>query len=543
MNCNKLLYLLLILISFSSLQLWAEDEAQFRVPEPEEIEEALASGLIEYHDYLALLETVRKSRLTKADTLFLQSFPNLQIGYSSGIENVTPLADEAPSIANVDSDTAFHIQGNILSRNYGRLKGNGEFQRLGRVDVHSEMLSIYGEFEKSYNGNQRWLNRSVSFTSDLQSNTPLIIQLGSYRSKFGMGLVYGYHGQFFTKDVDRDDTEKLLFPNYGGGNGILIDAGRKQLLIDLERNARSAKLFTGISIPFTIHKHNVALSAGYGRLQNRIEDLSDDAVYFSVFSNICLRTPLIVEIAVSRWQKRFKTAASAQFSWKNYPTNLAVDFWRYENEYPAFFSGGMSSRRSETLEIKALDLSYQNRRAGETGVRIRSTHRINDRFLFTVLSGYYDRTSGMNRLEGKCGLEYTIGKQYSVILSGYLRRDDIKLGERVKQRLQGEIKRKSESLQSRLVFGYQYDKYYNRNDFILFIENRLVKSFGKLYVMCKLDKIKLDDLKNNYMYLSVSHETEVTDRFSTMVKYSRRYSRTTSDSDSNIARLDITWSF
>ena len=70
------------------------------VPEPEEILEAYVNGLIEYPDYITLLEISRGIRRTPADTLDYVQFPDLLIGLTANpylIERDEPVPPDSGS--------------------------------------------------------------------------------------------------------------------------------------------------------------------------------------------------------------------------------------------------------------------------------------------------------------------------------------------------------------------------------------------------------------------------------------------------------------
>ncbi len=515
------------------------------VPDPEEISEAFENGFIDYEDYRALLEISSEGCPSREDSLFLLQFPDLltgftvnpQLGIDGGASGSSPPGKPALSVS--------RAQG-FLIRHDQKLTEQTQFRRLGRLHATAGDCRLYGEWEHGYDGVVHVGRRYIQYGITHASDTAVRLTVGNFNDRFGLGLIYGYHGQLFSKaDVD-EGMERFLFPRYGGSNGlrVMIGSGKKaaKVVYDIDRNDTFAKHFVGGSVPIGIDAHTVMIAGGYGILRSRENHMVTEAGYFSV-SGAEETKPVTVkyELAAAGHHGAALSALAAEGRIRRAQGSLTLAGWRYDRDFPAWFSGGPSSRRSRTFSVDEIGLSWRDRYGGETGGTIRATQDIADRASFHTAIGYAWRSEDDNRAEGLVGFTYEVNDVYRAKLDCFWRRDSLYSEGQGQRRIQTELIRQQGAMRTRIVIGHRIDRKNNRNDFLLYAEQRITGRHGVLTITGKLDRFRLQDFKTEALYMTIGHQAGLSARVASVVKYSYRYRRGSSSSTYGQFRWDLVW--
>ncbi len=514
------------------------------LPEPEEIDEAFREGLIDYEQYQALLEISRLGRLDHTDSVYIADFHDLLIGFSPN-----PIYAPQTDSINFDSTAAEEapdqITASILYRQYQKLDVVDEKKRLLRVKSGNSRLRFYGEFETAYSGLKKWGRRNLTYTTS-SAEYEVDVGIGSFRDEFGMGLVYGYHGQLLEKEDSPDELEKILFPRYGGSNGLAVtatnDASQYRFVFDMDRNGEHVKRFLGLSgtLPYT--DQAVTISAAYGLLRNRSDDRTIDAVYMSLYDRITQRVGSFkYEVALALLEGNLFSAISSNLRRRSHKSTFQLSFWHYDGRFPSWFSGGPSSRRYRTIYEDAIELSYHDRFAGESGGIARSDLEISNNMRLLTLVGYSWRDVGDNRFEGRTGVTKFWRKRYSAGVDFYWRVDNVDFNQHTQKRLQIQLIRQSGFLSTRAVVGHRLDDQTRNDNLFVYIENRVKERYGELKLFFKLDRLEPGKLQNNYLYFSISHQTSLSHRLNSYIKYTYRYRRGQPEDNYGVLRWDFNY--
>ncbi len=518
--------------------------APFNIPDPEEVYEAYSDGFIDYEEYRALLEISRGRRFMRSDSLFLLQFPDLLTGFSSN-PLFTPVADTLISPQREEGIIPSRWNRQLLYRQYQKLTGEDERKRLFRFRSSRDRLTLYGEYETEYSGAHKWGRRYLEYSLTNQSGD-YSMTVGSYKDRFGLGLIYGYHGQLLDRPDESDDWERLLYPRYGGSNGVIMtvkrEVGEYKVIYDTDRNEAFGKDYLGFSVPLTGGNRSFQLSGGYGRLRNRANQSRLGATFLSMYgrSNIFL-SDADFELAIASFDKKMPVAGALYFRRKRRVVSVTVTGWHYDGDFPSWFSGGPSSRRYRTISPGDIGLSVRDRFAGETGGVVKTTTALSKKLSLHSALGYAWRGFDDNRVETRLGVKYRLNDIYRTKVDCYLRSDGLYSGDRSQRRIQYELVRDKGNLRSRIVFGHRFDRYGERDDYLVYFESRLINRLGRLRFLCKLDRLRFDRVKNNYVYVALSHETEISGGFSSYIKYSYRYRRGQPGNSYGMLRWDFSW--
>ncbi len=536
MKSRGLTITLVFICLISATAIWSIEEPLIsNIPEPEEIQEAFYSGLIEYQDYIRLLDIVSQSELSSQDSLFILPFSNLLSGLSTSL--TVPVDEGTIDSYSDTSPPKSTLTGKILLRSNIKMLQEVERKSTARMHMTAGDFSFSTDNEKSYSGNIRWKRRTLTYRSG-RERTASKITAGNYSARLGMGLIYGYHGRLLSHDCYYNDVNKFLYPPYGGGNGILIQNERLKAVVDIDKNDTFSALFTGGAARFK----NIQVSFGHSRITNRSLGKSVKS-YFVSFSGLFQeRSRTLFEAALAINRKRVSPALVIN-------SRVTIDAWKtetmmwyYDYTYPSYHSGGISSRRTRKKIIDEIDFSYDNRRSGEIGALMKSSRVLwNSVTLQTALTYSY-RDVDFNRVEVLIGVLKHISEDLKLGVKVFYRRDSLSVIEGVERKLQCELIHKTLFSRSRLVVRYRFDRRKEYSYYTVYMENRLEYVIGRLYIVCKLDKLQIENLKNDYLYSGLWYESRWSENLSSVIKYTYRYNRN-SAANYGTVRWDVAWQF
>lgn len=520
----------------------AED---LNIPEPEEIVEALQIGLIEYEDYLRLLEIVESGRIAPEDSLYLRGFSNL-INASTG--NPLLETDDDPDIAPETKIVGPPIyQQTLLVRQTHKLESDSDQRsRLHRLHAQAGDFAVGGQFEKDYSGRYSWGRRSLTYRAGKDSPTVATIGIGNFHGQFGSGLIYGYHGVMLSKDSDRASMEKFLYPRYGGTNGAVakLSQGHFQIngILDIDRNQEFAREFAGVSATHAPGFGSVGLTGAWGRVRNRVWGQSEDAGLASLTA-ILENGPMQIEWELAGAIKgKLKTMATAgKFQWKAHGVTLNAIGWHYDDNFPSWFSGGPSSRRYQSRRIDKIGLSYRDRFSGETGGVVRTSTRITRNMSVQTAAAYAWRAPDDNRSELRVALKRSLDNRTTIKAEAFAKYDNPQTSDGASRRIQVEVRRAFERVTARLGVGYRFDRNAVRNDWSLHSEGTIHFKAGKLRLLNKLDRLRLAALNNQQAYGAIAFESSLSKNISAVAKYTYRYRRADRAVTYETFRWDLLW--
>lgn len=522
----------------------AEEPEPIVVPDPEEIAEAFESGFLDYEDYRALLEISTEGCLSREDSLFLLQFPDLLTGYTTSPEFNQDDRSSGPSPPKPTVSVA-RAHG-VLFRHDQKLTSETESRQLGRIHAAQNGCRYYGEWQWDYDGVMHPGRRFVEYRFARAADTVAGLTVGSFNDRFGMGLIYGYHGQLFSKADVGDGMEGFLFPRYGGSNGLRLSVGpdKKALkfVYDIDRNEEYAKHFIGAAIPVSIRSQAITFSAAYGLLRSRENHASAEAAFISGAGEVRInKTAAKYELAAAVRDGTMTIASAGEGKIKKGGGAITIAAWRYGDGYPAWFTSGPSSRRSHASIVDEIGLSWSDRYGGETGGTVRVAQEMTDRASLHTTFGYAWRSQNDNRAEALLGVTGKIDDRYRVKLDCFWRADSLYSDEQGQRRIQMELVRQRGATRTRIVLGHRLDRQAGRDDFLLYAEQKMMGRYGAVTVTGKLDRFRPDDIRTQAVYVTVGHQAGISGRMGSVIKYSYRYRRGSSSGTYGQFRWDVIW--
>jgi hypothetical protein len=227
---------------------------------------------------------------------------------------------------------------------------------------------------REYTGRERVLSRALVYRAE---STQVVrrVTVGSFRERFGLGTVVGYRGKLLHYS-DLLDGESWLFPDWGGFNGVEVEAVRGRLsttvigsftrdtLHALATLGAQARVDVGPYAPIFIAAVNTLSNRATGRrisvyqgALNLTQERRDQRVALEVFSQIGERK---AAGAMVECERDFRSAG------------LLVSGWMYGRGFMDLSSGSRAAGLSMTQEIEAVDFTFSEKRAGQRGVLVKS---------------------------------------------------------------------------------------------------------------------------------------------------------------------------
>lgn len=517
----------------------------FRVPDPEEIFEAYREGFIDFEDYRELLEITRAEFLNASDSLFLLRFPDLLAGFSAhpvldGEE--ADMADEHASSAPMRPKWRHAA----LFRQYHRLDDESGNRRIYRLQEEYGEAAFYGEFEEAYSDRRTWYRRGIEYRVRSDAAHEYAVIVGNYRAQFALGLIYGHRGQLLAQADDPTRTESLLYPDYSGGNGVMVAADRPEgqylFVMDIDRNALFEKRYAGLSIPMRIGPLQIRLSGGWGKLANLFQGSSLTVSPMSIagmYENEII--DFMAEAATDARDRRHPTATAARLSWRHKRVYFRGEGWFYEDGYPTYFTGSLSSRRSRTIHVDEIDFSYGDRYRGERGIALGSTVRASSQTIVRTALMYAGRGFDDDRIEARLGIRRKVHRRFRLGADIYWRGDRLYSDDRTQRRIQFEIVATGGGLRNRLVVGRRLSTYGDYDDYLIVLESGARGRWGAASVSCKFDRLRPERWTNQYLYATAKYEVDIGNGIFSYVKYSHRYERDNPGGSYGTVRWDVRW--
>ncbi|MDZ4724467.1 MAG: hypothetical protein SGI97_11310 [candidate division Zixibacteria bacterium] len=235
-------------------------------PSEDELLEAFLSGEIDYEQYL-LIQEIQLFGVDSSHSYLLHQIPNLGLSqrYFQGRTTSREADQETGFVAPVVPGT-----GKLAYRYSEQLNENetGRYRFSGFVNL-SEHWQAKGQLYKEYSGVERVTFRSFEYHDTRSVHT---VKIGNFIEQFGLGSIIGYRGKLFQYS-DKLDDESILFPDFGGFNGLYIaalaDDVASEAMISYNRGAEHTLLTFGTIASRKINDLTTGLQFGLNHLADR----------------------------------------------------------------------------------------------------------------------------------------------------------------------------------------------------------------------------------------------------------------------------------
>lgn len=203
------------------------------LPSEDEAREAMENGEITFQQYLLLCEIILHG-IDSSSLYLLDEIPNLVYLRKSDSSLTDPLEQEQQAgfrtRTSVARSGSGRVRGRLGYRFYQRLEEDEQSWYRSFADlVVADRYRVRFRINREKSGRERVVSRSVSYVS--RSGPLRRLTLGSFTTRLGLGTLFGHAGKRldFSRAID---NESLLYPDYGGYNGLLIKTVSGQLAVE-----------------------------------------------------------------------------------------------------------------------------------------------------------------------------------------------------------------------------------------------------------------------------------------------------------------------
>ncbi|MEW6051998.1 MAG: hypothetical protein AB1644_13170 [Candidatus Zixiibacteriota bacterium] len=355
------------------------------LPSEDELYEALQLGDIDYDQYQTLYELYLQG-VESGDQYLLDEIPNLW-----HVLNLTRLsetrleADQSEPFVRPDSP----VPGRAVRTRYRFVQrlddSEGQSQRLTiRADANGRWRSDL-KLRRDIDGSEHMLSRCVRYRTE--TGTIREITLGNFVERYGLGSVIGYRGRLLKPSTGLDDVS-ILFPNYGGFNGISVRGQAGDIAISsmasIMRDSAHTLLSTGAMIRPAGWRLTPSLILGLNRLANRLTDKSITDLKFGMLTSYRSKRGVVnLEISGQAGARNGLGAMVLEGGHAVDKCNISYAVWRYAARYLDLTGGSKAGNLRHEVELDAVDLRFSDKRAGQTGLLMRTLLRSNERTEFS----------------------------------------------------------------------------------------------------------------------------------------------------------------
>ncbi len=524
----KISAILIVIVAGPAFLTVSPGEASDIYPSDAELYEAYRNGEIDYQTYLNLLE-IFENGVDSTELYLLEEIPNISYFQRTWPEIFSRVETEQkePFMAPVVKPKLRRISGYFKVHNTLKLEENGPGRSY--YYLKSKMPGGWStnlKLSRGYDGTYEWSRRSLSYR--IRRGTIRKIMFGNFNARFGLGLSVGYRGALLSKD-DSFANETILFPDYGGYNGIYIESGRRhdgvKVIGHFDKNSTHRFRMAAVDI---MKKYGGLRWEGIvlgGILENRATGREFRYYQLGTFLNYVYGDyEAAIEVAFPQYASSVVPAVIFESSYADYPIRLRLSGWHYADDYLNLTGGARSGSHSRQIEIDSLDFEYRDRRNNQRGILLRAESNLTRTVLHDISLSLYGNSRFEHFSRMVTGLEYNPDDVSTIRLEYGYKKNKLDEERLTDNEIRTEYRFKNHKFNWRSHIGYSEDKY-DRRYLSVFSGFRVKHSgIGEAEIWCNFDKINVTDGGIDYLYMYVREKLAVMEFFDMMVKYSYRYS-------------------
>jgi hypothetical protein len=515
-------------------------------PSEEEIFEAYLRGDIDYEEYLILRE-ILEGGIDSTEFYLLEEIPNINFFLKSYFKNYPDRQrEQAESYIDKKVSTKRKMTGFLKNSTSRKLEENGDLKNSFQLKsrINSEW-SCEVRGRKDYADRYEWTKRSLLFRS--RRGRIKRISVGNFTTRFGLGLTVGYRGRLLEKSTAETD-ETILFPVYGGFNGIYVEGGRRRdavkLLVHYDRDDLHELRAGAIGFLKKWSRFTWEATITGASLKNRSDGKKYNQYQLGNFIQFSgEEQTAALELTFSGDTARFSPALILETSINTDLLNIKFSGWHYGRNFISLLGGGRAGASYRTVVIDDVDFSFRDKRTDQSGLLFKSRLNFENDVGLDLSFSAWGRDKYNNSVRTLIGFDWPVSTKASCGIDfNYRRRrqpDDSssETGIRTIYRI------KDDNLFFRSYLGYRQDNK-GRNLISLFFRFRKTSAaFGVVELWFNMDKINLDSRQLDYLYGYIRESIILTGRLELAAKYSYRYSRSYSDREESkfILETKLTW--
>ncbi|HEX2896751.1 MAG TPA: hypothetical protein VHP63_01710, partial [candidate division Zixibacteria bacterium] len=355
--------------------LHSQELSTFVYPSEDELLEAFYSGEIDFIQLVTLQEIIRNG-IDSSNIFLLDEIPNLAYFFEIRGAEISELAVEQANPYFLEKVEPGPVRVNLSHYMTTELEeeGDSRYRTSGEISANQELKAAF-RLHREYSGVERFVYRKLEYRPKNGILKRLV--LGNYTTRLGLGTIIGYRGKLldFSNEID---GESILYPDYGGYNGIQAQMKNKGLegeavFSQVRDSAFAIKTFGG-SFGHKGKSFSPSVILAMTNLENRIQDKSiDDFKYglnlHSKYANGYNEFEISAQSGEENSFGTFVTEGGHLFD----QGKLDYALWIYSDQFLDLTAGSKAASIRTTSEIEEVDFSYSDKRSGQEGGLFKST--------------------------------------------------------------------------------------------------------------------------------------------------------------------------
>lgn len=502
----------------------AQELSTAEFPAEDEVFEALASGEIDYEQYIQLLEVLQDG-VDSTELHLLDLVPNLSF-FRDTVRSSLETEQGKPFLTSRSRSR----HGSARYGYYQRLEepGSSRYSLAMKTNL-SPQWGFSLKVRKDLSGRERFTGRTLKYGND--TGYVREVQLGTFTKRLGLGTVFGYRGKLFQCD-DHISGESFAYPDFGGFNGAMarLMFGHWEVipLTSVHRDPKY-RLFTGGGMLSTqIGNWTPGLLVAYNRLTRRGSEayLADYKAGLSL-SKAGRRNNLAVEYCVQTGFRDDFGTFVLEGTQKLGEATVHVAAWRYGDQYLNLSGGAKAASLQQTEHIGELDFSFSEKRTGQVGSLLKSAVSLRTNVKWSNSLLLATRNEDTTTVQWLSDMTYLPAPKWRLAFSFLEKRNErvsVRVGER---RVRAEIAYRADNLSMRSHIAHTY-KNQTLDYFSWLAEIRWdVSKDTRLQIWSNLSRFARNAV--DYWYLFLRTEHQLFDQLSVATKLMHRYDEDAAD--------------
>jgi hypothetical protein len=370
---GELLLTVSLILTTSSI---AQDLSSNVYPSEDELYQAFALGEIDFEQYLAMLEIIyygidSTNRFWYDDIQNLTYFRRIRDTIDRPLEYLQqePFT-EKPRARDIRGEVRYRLSSDLESedeRGY-RLSGTYEF---------GGGMRAFTKVHREFSGRERIVGRAIEYHS--QHGVLRELSLGNFATKYGLGTVVGYRGKLL-QYCDQLGRESAAFPDYGGFNGLQVDARFGAMRFDgvtsHTRDLQHRLVTSGGIVEGHFGNMTPGLIVAFSRLVNRSSGAAFDDIKVAATSRLDYTGGYTALELTRQSGDRSSLAALLEGRHRFRLAEIRYAGWSYDDDFVDLSSGSKAANVHRSVSLSTVDFSYSTKRTGQNGGLIRTVVQV-----------------------------------------------------------------------------------------------------------------------------------------------------------------------
>ncbi len=509
-------------------------------PSEDELLEALRLGEIDYPQYL-ILQDIIVHGIDSASIHLFDEIPNLSFFMMHPKSLTTSLEKEQKTGFSRPVPTSGRPVGTLVYKYHQELQQEArtQYRGSGRFCLNDH-FEVAFKLHREYSGRERFVGRQLIYKDSRGPLRELV--LGNFSRRLAAGTILGYRGKLLGSS-DRLDAESLLFPDYGGYNGLYtrvkFDCTETETLASVSRDRDHTLISAGGMFSLTKSPFRPGVIMAVSRLKNRGTGKRLYDVKYGL-SGWYRYGDSYVSLEMCRRVSQQSLWGGVVVEGRHRFRGAEVRFagWGYADDYIDLTGGSKAANLHRAATLEPVDFSYSEKRSGQAGAMLKSIVLLagNIEVINSIL--YAGRNTDTANVEFLFGIVKKHNRGCEIRLD-YLNKARKHAHGEVDQRMRFETRILTGNLSAKCYIAYNTKS--SRCDYAsVFVNVRYRSSkVGSIEMWSNLARFDLRDAVIDYWYAYVKNEQRLSAGVTTAMKLSHSYSRSEDNRTVILLELEV----